>query len=303
MTCNQVYHEECFKTDIEIPERKERIEDSRIIPIKRQDDFDLGVVSREAAEEILSERPHGTFLLRFSLKKRKHVISRKKEEDIDHVTVEQVQVGDVIFYSLKPGQGRRSLLLMVENHRLDCQLLTPINSGFSSAQSSRKSSVVETQHVKEDDYIEYDSDEYEEEQANAVDNNHCLRVTVTVTTEESFEEYNHGHISRYEAEDLLSNEVEGTFLLREAEGGLRLSRVPHRFGNLARHFIVHRDRIDFYYLSSRQKFRTVEELVAFYQNVENSDKYWLGVPLFTQKALDKVRSWIDSQSLISRHFF
>ena len=68
-------------------------------------------------------------------------------------------------------------------------------------------------------------------------------------------------------------------------------------------FIVHRDRIDFFYLSSRQKFRTVEELIAFYQNVENSDKYWLAAPLFTQKALDKVRSGIDSPSLISRHFF
>ena len=302
MTCsNQVYHEECFKTDVRIPERDEVIEDSRIIPIKHQDDFDLGVVDREKAEEILSEKKHGTFLLRFSFKKRKHVISRKKEEDIEHLTVEQVQVGEVMFYSLKPGQGRRSLLLVVENHRLDCQLFIPINSGDRSVPRSRESSVGELEEqipeVKEDDYIEYDSDEYEEQQATAPDNNHGLRVTVTVTTEESFEEYNHGDISRFEAEDLLSNEVEGTFLLRECEGGLRLSRVPHRFGNLARHFIVHRDRINFYYLTSRQKFRTVEELVAFYQNVENSDKYWLGVPLYTNKALDKVGSGIFTAQL------
>ena len=143
VTCNQVYHEECFKTDIEIPKRDEIVEDRRIIPIKHQDDFDLGVVSREVAEEHLSEKKHGTFLLRFSLNKRKHVLSRKLEEDIKHVTVEEVMVGDVKFYSLKPGQGRRSLLLMVENHREDCQLFIPINSGDRSVPRSRESSVGE----------------------------------------------------------------------------------------------------------------------------------------------------------------
>ena len=135
MTCNQVYHEECFKTDISIPEREdEAVEDSRIIPIKHQGDFHLGVVSQEVAEDILSEKSPGTFLLRFSLKKRMHVISRKLVDDVElveHVTVEQVKVGDVMFYSLKPGQGRRSLLLLVENHRLDCELFIPINSGES----------------------------------------------------------------------------------------------------------------------------------------------------------------------------
>ena len=289
MTCNQVYHEECFQKDITIPERDEIVEDRRIIPIKHQDDFDLGVVSREVAKELLSEKKHGTFLLRFSLKKRKHVISRKLEEDINHVTVKEVMVGDVKFYSLKPGQGRRSLLLMVENHRLDCQLFTPINSGDGDTPvpRSRDSSVRledQNQHLKEDDYDVYDSD-VSDQQAKTVENS----LQVTVTTEESFDEYNHGDISRYEAEDLLSNEVEGTFLVRQCEGGLRLSRVPHRFGHLARHFIVHRDRINYFYLTSRQKFRTLEELVAFYQNVENSDKYWLGVPLYTKKALEKVK--------------
>ena len=166
MTCsNQVYHEECFKTDVRIPERDEIIEDSRIIPIKHQDDFDLGVVDREKAEEILSEKKHGTFLLRFSFKKRKHVISRKKEEDIEHLTVEQVQVGEVMFYSLKPGQGRRSLLLVVENHRLDCQLFIPINLGDRGAKltDDEKSDFEDNDErmIKEDDYIEYDSDEYE----------------------------------------------------------------------------------------------------------------------------------------------
>ena len=293
MTCNQVYHEECFKTDISIPEREDVVEDSRIIPIQHQEDFDLGVVSREVAEEILSEKIPGTFLLRFSLKKRMHVISRKLLDDIEHVTVEQVKVGDVMFFSLKPGQGRRSLLLVVENHRLDCELFIPINSALSgecTVQRSRESSVSVEDQVKlepEPEYVEYDDDEYEEERAKSTDNNHDLRVAVT--TEDRFDEYNHGDISRYEAEDLLSNEVEGTFLVRECEeGGLRLSRVPHRFGNLARHFIVHRDRTSCFYLTSRQKFRSMEELVTFYQNVENSDKYWLGVPLYTKKALEKV---------------
>ena len=271
--------------------------DSRIIPIKHQEDFDLGVVSREVAEELLAEKNPGTFMLRFSLKKKMHVISRKLEDDIEHVTVEQVKVGDVMFYSLKPGQGRRSLLLVVENHRLDCELFIPINSPLATGdcqtvQRSRESSVccedqMEPEKLTEPEplYVEYDD---EEEQVESVENNHSLRVTVT--NEDSVDEYNHGDISRYEAEDLLSNEVEGTFLVRECEeGGLRLSRVPHRFGNLARHFIVHRDRTNWFYLTSRQKFRSVEDLVTFYQNVENSDKYWLGAPLYTKRALEKVK--------------
>ena len=302
MTCNQVYHEECFTTDISIPEEEEVVVDTRIIPIKHQDDFDIGVVSREVAEEILLEKNPGTFLLRFSLKKRMHVISRMLEDDtIEHITVEQIKVGDVMFYSLKPGQGRRSLLLMVEKHRLDCELFIPINSslaGATAVQISRQNSLCSGDQVEPEKpkvpgeealYVALESeDEVQAVQVKSVDNNHSLRETVL--TEDRFHEFNHGNISRYEAEDYLSSEVEGTFLVRECEeGGLRLSRVPHRFGNQARHFIIHRDRMNCYYLTSRQKFPKMEDLVRFYQNVENSDKYWLGAPLYTKKALDKVR--------------
>merc|ERR1711902_399498 len=57
-----------------------------------------------------------------------------------------------------------------------------------------------------------------------------------------------------------------------------------------------------YYLTSRQKFPKMEDLVRFYQNVENSDKYWLGAPLYTKKALDKKkeRNLTDDQVLEHR---
>ena len=108
--------------------------------------------------------------------------------------------------------------------------------------------------------------------------------------EDSYQEYNHGEIDRHEAEERLTGKVEGTFLLRVSDGGLRLCRVPHTSGNQIRHFIVHKDRHDSYYLTSKLKFPSVEELIGYYQNVDNMVKYWLGEPLYTQKALDKVHN-------------
>merc|ERR1712150_90840 len=77
---------------------------------------------------------------------------------------------------------------------------------------------------------------------------------------------------------------------------------PHRSGNLSKHFIVHRDRHNHFYLTSNEKFSTVEELIRFYQNVDNGDKYWLGGPLYTQQALNKMKeeNLTDDQVLKNR---
>ena len=298
-TCNQVYHEDCFTTDSENPATDRRssvmsdISSSEtIVPIQSQDVFDCGGISRGDSEKRLAGRKPGSFLLRISPIEGDHIISRLTAGDrlrVDHLKVDKTEVGDVTFYSLKAGEGRRTILDLVNNHREDFQLFHPINCPLSAA--SREAEP----ETAEDEENHYDYVDQIDQEVNP-------EVVVVVTEEESFLGYNHGKITRAEAEEKLARQVEGTFLLREGtDGGLKISRVPHMSGsgNVIKHFIVHRDARDYYYLTGNNKFSSVEEMISFYQKVNNADKYWLGAPLYTPEALEKVSLGSPQQSKTS----
>ena len=294
-TCDQVYHEDCFTTDSENPSIDRRFSvmsdlssSETIVPIPSQDVFDCGGISRDESEKRLAGRKPGSFLLRISPSEGDHIISRLTAGDrlkVDHLKVSQSEVGDVTFYSLMPGQGRRTILDLVNNHREDFQLFHPVNCPFSAA--SREAELLQPDIAEDEERHYVDFNQLLQQREETAEEASPEEVDV-VTEEESFQGYNHGTITRAEAEEKLDRQVEGTFLLREGADGLRLSRVPHMSGNFVKHFIVHRDARDSYYLTGNHKFSSVEEMIRFYQNVDNADKYWLGAPLYTPEALDKV---------------
>ena len=80
-TCDQVYHEDCFTTDLEnlatdISVMSDLSLAEAIVPIQSQDEFDLGGISREESETRLADRKPGSFLLRNSPSEGSHIISR-----------------------------------------------------------------------------------------------------------------------------------------------------------------------------------------------------------------------------------
>ena len=100
-------------------------------------------------------------------------------------------------------------------------------------------------------------------------------------------EFYYGDITEEEAEELLCDQVEGTFLLRRhTAGSLVLSRANQT--DCAQHFVLHTGHNRSYFLISKKEFPSIEDLVEFYQNIDTSNQYWLGLPLLTEKALCKV---------------
>ena len=97
-----------------------------ILPIKTFQEIFIGTASREESEKLLERSKAGSFHVRWSSTQSRYVISRRLEETSDHITVNQTTVGDVQYFSIKAGQGRRSLLLLIESHREDHQLLSPV---------------------------------------------------------------------------------------------------------------------------------------------------------------------------------
>ena len=137
MTCQQVYHIKCFKTnpnpnsyDVEDDDDEEETEESlpeeRIVAVTSLDDICIGPASREESEQILDKTPVGSFHLRFSKTKDQYVISRRLEGSSDHITVDCSKVADTGYYSIRPGHGRRSLLELIQAHRVDHQLHSPV---------------------------------------------------------------------------------------------------------------------------------------------------------------------------------
>ena len=107
--------------------------------------------------------------------------------------------------------------------------------------------------------------------------------------ETSVWEFFYGDITEEEAEELLCDQVEGTFLLRRhTAGSLVLSRANQTDCGVAEHFVLHTGHNRSYFLIPKKKFPSMEDLVEFYQNIDTSNQYWLGLPLLTEKALCKV---------------
>ena len=90
------------------------------------DDLYIGPASREESEQLLDKTTVGSFHVRFSKTKEQYVISRRLEGSSDHITVNWSKVANTGYYSIRPGHGRRSLLELIENHRVDHQLHSPV---------------------------------------------------------------------------------------------------------------------------------------------------------------------------------
>ena len=86
MTCQQVYHTKCFKTestsydddDDDGEEREEILSEERNVDVSSLDDLYIGSASRTESEQILEKTSVGSFHLRCSTKKQ-YVISRRLE--------------------------------------------------------------------------------------------------------------------------------------------------------------------------------------------------------------------------------
>ena len=136
LTCRQVYHIKCFKTeptscdddDDDGEETEEILSEERIVNLTSLDDLYIGSASRAESEQILEKTSVGSFHLRYSTKKRQYVISRRLEGSADHITVDCSMMADTGYYSIRPGHGRRSLLELIQAHRVDHQLLRPVTS-------------------------------------------------------------------------------------------------------------------------------------------------------------------------------
>ena len=131
MTCEKVYHKICFKSDPssdddDDEETEENLPNKKIVPVTKLDDLYIGTASREESEQLLDKTTAGSFHLRFSGKKQQYVISRRLEGSSDHITVDWSKVGDTGYYSIRPGHGRKSLLELIEAHRVHHQLYTPV---------------------------------------------------------------------------------------------------------------------------------------------------------------------------------
>ena len=81
----------------------------------------------------------------------------------------------------------------------------------------------------------------------------------------SWKDYFHGEMSKGDAEGLLEGKHEGTFVLRENNGGLRFTRVPHRDGGKREHILLNQDQEDNYYFVRGRIFPRIEDLVNHYQ--------------------------------------
>ena len=127
-----------------------------IVPIPSQDVFDCGGISRGDSEKRLVGRKPGSFLLRISPIEGDHIISRLTAGDrlrVDHLKVDKSEVGDVTFYSLRSGEGRRTILDLVNNHREDFQLFHPVNRPLSAA--SREAELLQPEEDEESHYVDF----------------------------------------------------------------------------------------------------------------------------------------------------
>ena len=72
ITCNGIFHEECFKSDKQDTYEPELLDDPEhilIIPVEGLSDYDMGTATKAVDEDLLADKRMGTFLLRYSERK------------------------------------------------------------------------------------------------------------------------------------------------------------------------------------------------------------------------------------------
>eukprot|EP00092_Neocalanus_flemingeri_P013360 GFUD01014404.1.p1 GENE.GFUD01014404.1~~GFUD01014404.1.p1 ORF type:complete len:1194 (+),score=272.25 GFUD01014404.1:67-3648(+) len=297
ITCNGVFHEECFKSDKETIYGEESLdhpEDLLIIPVDLISDYDMGTASKAVAEDLLADKPMGTFLLRYSQRKGQYVISRKLHLNdpgtrpntnvFAHHLINQQEIYGTMYYWMEHGEGRTTVFEVVENHRKSHRLYIPINN--SEAEDATQ--IMELVGNNEPAYTE---------------SRPVSRMLNTDFHHQTpFNDYHHGDMKKEEAEKILKNEPEGKFILRNNDG-YRISRVPCSNGSRIRHFIIHTDKVGQFSVSKLKKFWTIEDLIENYQNMDEKHKYWLGEPFLNKMALDRLKpeNLTDEEMICRRH--
>jgi hypothetical protein len=169
------------------------------------------------------------------------------------------------------GQGHTSILDLVEHHRKSHRLYIPINNS-------------ESEDTTQINLEMLGSNEPVHEELRPV-----ARISsIDLQQQTPHQVYFHGDMEKKEAEKLLENQTEGTFIIRN-NGGYRISRVPFGNGSRIWHFILHTDEVGQFSISKQKKFVTIEDLIENYQHVDKTNKYWLGEPFLNKVARDRLK--------------
>ena len=305
-TCDDYFHEKCFRTENE-EGNEEDFEEDPLIPVDNYAELYVGDTTREYAERLLSAKKPGTFLIRYSKTVNQYVLTsiNKKSKDqgmkCDHSKISYTEVAGRAYYSLRPGDGRPSLLAAVEINRRHLRLLYPFHSPTSEdlnyVQHDQVFNDEECAEIGDSESKDLHKDDSDSNVNNKDDGENVgvedllpfplLVKKVGEGGETSSGDFNYGDITEEKAEELLCDQVEGTFLLRQDKAGtFRLSRANHTDCQIAQHFVLNTGHKSFFFIP-KKKFPSIEDLVEFYQSIDTSNQYWLGLPLLTEKALCK----------------
>jgi len=276
--CGKVFHMECYLSYNKITESDEfpviSKEPNNVVELKKLSEIDNAFQTKEDAEEELSKKDHGTFLLRFNEEKNQSVVSvidkesDPKKSKVKHHIIKSQAVKDREYYWINQGEAATSLTELIKTHQKSLNLLIPIRSktlnldpnGAEGYSSDEEEDVYENR----DDYVR--------------DTSIYIGAALRQSTQSSVTESFHGDISREDAEFKLEGQDTGTFLIRQNLGQYKITRVPSR-GNKA-NFMIQQNEQGYYYVEKNGKtFQSLTSLVKHLQNLDESNKYWIGKPL------------------------
>jgi len=259
MTCDKFYHCHCFSA--EISNQEELYDDPIDFLIQKKEDldikdFDIGEAKRGTVVSKLRGKPHGTFLLRFKAETGNNMLAVKNSEEdkgrnITNLIIKELDIHDKQHFYIEKGTTAPTLLELVQKHRRSHQLFVPINTCTS-----------EKMEDKED---EDDDDEEEEVDGGEIDE----------ILAQAHNRYFYGDITSAEAGQELKGQEPGTYLVRQNDNTFKLSWLT--FHSRLMHAVIKFER-EKYFLITRKKFSTIEELMRYYTSLDRGDKMALGSP-------------------------
>ena len=268
-TCKEIFHEECFSADKSesLSEDEdgddEKIEDAIYYIIQKRfdlvlEDFFVPGVDETRAEELLSKRQFGAFLM-ISTGTAKWLIV-KEQDRLGSYEIKKIKVHGGTLYFLEKGTSAPNVVDLISKHRRTHLLLTPIRLNDNDETEQDDKEVVSVEEVKE----------YQSEHV------------------ETHSSYFWGHITAKEAEDLLKESPPGSFLLRKKDDEFRLSWKS--FGLKLHHAVIQNVHGGFRGipgLRANVTFKSLDMLVAYYQAFDSSVNVALGSPLLKEADQDE----------------
>ena len=154
-SCRNVYHEECFKSGNSSAEMEDldlsTVPDVDIVYVTQERQFLFQEMNRQESKDLLRDKNPGSFLVRYSDKEGKYVLSKRTSTGFSHETIKQKKVRGVTYFWIQPGQGKRTILDVIKIHQLDRELYFPI--------SNRQMIMASNSNDEEDnDYEDYNVD-------------------------------------------------------------------------------------------------------------------------------------------------